>query len=138
MKIYDKKKFGSGLVCMALSLLNLIASFWTGFDVSGIILILALLLFGVVLITRSLSYNLSREDKLEELDERNQLIELKTKSKSFRLTQGICFGLMLVFLVMGKVSGENLFIGMGVGLAFAYAVSMFTEIFTCFYYDNHM
>jgi len=80
---------------------------------------------------------LSKEDRLEELDERNQLIKLKTKSKAFRLTQGICFGLMLTFLVMGKVSGENTFISMGVGLAFAYTVSMFTEIITHCYYEKH-
>ena len=37
---------------------------------------------------------------------------------------------MLTFLIMGKISGEKAFIGMGVGLAFAYTISMFAEIFT--------
>jgi len=85
---------------------------------------------------RSFSRNMSREDKLDELDERNRLIDLKTKSRAFRLTQAICFGLMLLFLVMGKMSGEILLISAGVGLAFAYAVSMFTEIFTYLYYEK--
>ena len=137
MKIYDKKKFGSGLVCIAIGLLNIAASINSGFDISGLIIILALLLIGGGLTVRSFSQRLSREDKLEELDERSQLIELKTKSKSFRLTQGFSFGLMLAFLVIGKVSGEISFISMGVGLAFAYVISTFSEILTYLYYEKN-
>ena len=44
---------------------------------------------------------------------------------------------MLTFLNMGKISGEKAFIGMGVGLAFAYTISMFAEIFTYCYYEKH-
>ncbi|MDU4973611.1 MAG: hypothetical protein E6X19_12955, partial [Hungatella hathewayi] len=104
---------------------------------SGMVITLALLFIGGGSVMRSFSRNMSREDKLDELDERNRLIDLKTKSRAFRLTQAICFGLMLLFLVMGKMSGEILLISAGVGLAFAYAVSMFTEIFTYFYYEKH-
>ena len=136
MKIYNKKKFGSGFICIVLGVLNFLACFSTGFDVSGMVITLALLFIGGGYIMRSFSRNMSREDKLDELDERNRLIDLKTKSRAFRLTQAICFGLMLLFLVMGKMSGEILLISAGVGLAFAYAVSMFTEIFTYFYYEK--
>ncbi|MFR3822777.1 MULTISPECIES: hypothetical protein [Hungatella] len=137
MKIYNKKKFGSGFICIVLGVLNFLACFSTGFDVSGMVITLALLFIGGGSVMRSFSRNMSREDKLDELDERNRLIDLKTKSRAFRLTQAICFGLMLLFLVMGKMSGEILLISAGVGLAFAYAVSMFTEIFTYFYYEKH-
>ena len=131
MKIYNKKKFGSGFICIVLGVLNFLACFSTGFDVSGMVITLALLFIGGGSVMRSFSRNMSREDKLDELDERNRLIDLKTKSRAFRLTQAICFGLM------GKMSGEILLISAGVGLAFAYAVSMFTEIFTYFYYEKH-
>ena len=137
MKIYNKKKFGSGFICIVLGVLNFLACFSTGFDVSGMVITLALLFIGGGSVMRSFSRNMSREDKLDELDERNRLIDLKTKSRAFRLTQAICFGLMLLFLVMGKMSGEILLISAGVALAFAYAVSMFTEIFTYFYYEKH-
>ncbi|MFR3822245.1 MULTISPECIES: hypothetical protein [Hungatella] len=136
MKIYNKKKFGSGFICIVLGVLNFLACFSTGFDVSGMVITLALLFIGGGSVMRSFSRNMSREDKLDELDERNRLIDLKTKSRAFRLTQAICFGLMLLFLVMGKMSGEILLISAGVGLAFAYAVSMFTEIFTYLYYEK--
>ena len=79
---------------------------------------------------------MAKEDKLEELDERNRLIALKSKSKSFRLTQIISCMRMLALLVMGKVSGYEGFIAMGVGLAFAFTISMFAEIFTYMYYES--
>lgn len=137
MKIYNKKVFASGIFMMALGLLNLITSIVRhDLDINSIILIVALFAMGFGSIMRSMSQRMAKEDKLEELDERNRLIELKSKSKSFRLTQIISFVLMLVLLVMGKVSGYEGFIAMGVGLAFAFSISMFAEIFTYMYYES--
>lgn len=120
MKIYNKKAFASGVFMTGLGVLNLAMDILNGStDLNGIILVTLLFLFGFGTIMRSLSKRLTREDKLEALDERNQLIELKSKSQSFRLTQIISFLLMLVLLVMGKISGYKNFITMGVGLAFA-------------------
>lgn len=137
MRIYNKRTFGYGVFSTALGVLNLLLCFRTGFDGSGLLLALLLLLVGGGSILRGLSRDLSREDRLEALDERNRLVELKTKSKAFRLTQGISFGLMLVLLVLGKVLEERLLIGVGIGLASAYTVSMFTEVLTFCYYEKH-
>ena len=137
MKIYNKKVFASGIFMMALGLLNLITSIVRhDLDINSIILIVALFAMGFGSVMRSMSQRMAKEDKLEELDERNRLIELKSKSKSFRLTQIISFVLMLVLLVMGKVSGYEGFIAMGVGLAFAFSISMFAEFFTYMYYES--
>ena len=137
MKIYNKKVFASGVFMVALGLLNLITSMMRqDFDMNSIILIAALFVLGFGSIMRSISQRMAKEDKLEELDERNRLIALKSKSKSFRLTQIISFALMLALLVMGKVSGYEGFIAMGVGLAFAFAISLFSEIFTFMYYES--
>ena len=88
------------------------------------------------MVIRSLSRKYTREDKLDEMDERNQLIKLKSQSKSFQLTQSISFLLMLALLVMGKISGYDGFISMGVGIAFAFSISMLSEIFTFMYYEH--
>lgn len=136
-KIYNKKAFAFGAVLIGLGCLNLICDLFTGtLDVEGIILIAALLLFGSSAILRSLSQQLSREDKLEELDERNRLIELKSKSKAFRLTQAISFFSMLVLLVLGKAAGYDSLLAAGAGLALAFAISMFAEVFTFMYYEE--
>lgn len=137
MKIYNKKGFAWGAFLMALGLLNLITSIMRqDLDINSIILIAALFACGFGCVMRSISQRMSKEDKLEELDERNRLIALKSRSKSFRLTQILSFLLMLAFLVMGKASGYEGFIAMGTGLAFALTISMFAEIFTFMYYES--
>lgn len=137
MKIYHKKLFASGAFIMALGVVNLVMSIMQkDVDINTMIPVIALFAFGLSSITRSLSRKKTQEDKLDKLDERNVLIELKSKSKSFQLTQTICFVLMLIFLVIGKVSSDAGFIAMGVGLAFVFTISMLTEIFTYMYYES--
>lgn len=137
MKIYNKKLFLSGVLIAVLATVNGIADVVNHtVDLNGIILIIALYLFGLGAIIHSLSQKRTKQDKLEELDERNQLITLKSKSKAFGLTQIISFCLMLLLLIMGKMSGDQGFITMGVGLAFVFVISMFTELFTYLYYES--
>lgn len=137
MRIYNKKGFAWGVFMTGLGVWNLIVLIANRADEPIVFLVPFLLfLFGISAIMRSLSKRLAKEDRLTELDERNQLIELKSQSKSFRLTQIITFLLMLALIVMGKVSGDERFLTMGLGLAFAYGISMYTEIFTYIYYEN--
>ena len=137
MKIYNRKKFAVGVFVILLATVNLLMDVVNQTtDINGVILVTALYLFGFGAILRSLSKKLTREDKLEELDERNQLVALKSKSKAFVLAEVISFVLMLGLLVMGKVSGNTELIAMGVGLAFAVAILMLTELFTSMYYEE--
>lgn len=138
MKIYNKKVFYSGIGMILLGTLNLsINLVQKDVDATTIILFIILGIFGLNAISRSLSRKKTKEDKLEILDERNQLIELKSQSKSFQLTQNFSFLLMFVLMIMGKISGNNDFIIMGVGIAFAFVISMFAEIFSKIYYESH-
>ena len=137
MKIYNKKVFVSGVFMAGLGALNLVTNIMNNdLDINGIILIVVLFVFGFGTITRSLSQKMATEDRLQELDERNRLIDLKSKSKSFKLTQIISFVSMLVLLVMGKVSDYEGFILMGIGVSFVFTISMFSEIFTYMYYES--
>lgn len=95
-----------------------------------------LLALGAGELARSLSKTWTKEDKLEEWDERNRFIEANANSRAFQLTQGISFVLMLAMLAMGKVSGSEGFIYIGVGLAFAWSISMFSELFSHLYYES--
>ncbi|HIS26088.1 MAG TPA: DUF2178 domain-containing protein [Candidatus Pullilachnospira intestinigallinarum] len=137
MKIYNKKVFASGIFMEALGLLNLITGIMRQeLEINSILLIVALFVLGFGSVMRSISRRMAAEDKVEELDERNRLIALKSKSKSFQVTQILSFILMLALLVMGKVSGYEGFLAMGVGMAFAFTISMFTEVFTYLYYES--
>ena len=85
---------------------------------------------------RGLSQKMAREDKLEERDERNRLVKLKSKSAAFRLTQAVCFGLMLPLLVAGKVTGTQALTAIGTGLAAALSASMLAELGAFYYYEK--
>ena len=136
MKAYNKKTFAFGVFSTALGVLNAVTAALRGADAGDIVLIACLLFFGIGALLRGTSQRLAREDRLEELDERNRLVELKSKSAAFRLTQAVCFGLMLALLVAGKVSGTQALIAIGVGLAFALSISMLAELGAYFYCEK--
>lgn len=136
MKAYNKKTFAFGVFSTALGVLNAVTAALRGADAGDIVLIACLLFFGIGAMLRGTSKRLAREDGLEELDERNRLVELKSKSAAFRLTQAVCFGLMLALLVAGKVSGTQALIAIGVGLAFAFSISMLAELGAYFYCEK--
>ena len=136
MKAYNKKTFAFGVFSTALGVLNAVTAALRGADAGDIVLIACLLFFGIGAMLRGTSKRLAREDRLEELDERNRLVELKSKSAAFRLTQAVCFGQMLALLVAGKVSGTQALIAIGVGLAFALSISMLAELGAYFYCEK--
>ena len=136
MKAYNKKTFAFGVFSTALGALNAVTAALRGVDAGDIVLIACLLFFGIGAMLRGTSKRLAREDRLEELDERNRLVELKSKSAAFRLTQAVCFGLMLALLVAGKVLGTQALIAIGVGLAFALSISMLAELGAYFYCEK--
>ena len=137
MKIYNRRGFAAGLFMITLGVINLAADFWRGdFGLRDGILAAALFFFGGGLILRSFSRAYSREDKLAALDERNRLIQLKSRGAALRATRYGGFLLMLLLLVAGKLTGEELFIAIAVGLAFALSISLLAELIATFYYES--
>ena len=119
----------------ALGILNLALSLWRrDFGLSTGILVGALLLLGVSSLLRSLSPQLSQQDKIEEQDERNILVNLKTRTSAFRWTRLVAFGLMTLLLVAGAATGEELLLAIAVGLAFSLTISFFAEFFSALYH----
>ena len=136
MRIYHKKNFWAGLGMAALGILNLALSLRRrDFGLSTGILVGALLLLGVSSLLRSLSPKFSREDKIEERDERNILVGRKTYASAFRWTRLVSFGLMAL-LVAGAVTGEKLLQAIAVGLAFSLTISFFAEFFSALYHES--
>ena len=110
---------------VALGLVNLALSLWRrDFTLSTGVLVGALLLLGVSSLLRSLSPQLSQQDKIEEQDERNILVNLKTRTSAFRWTRLVSFGLMALLLAIA------------VGLAFSLTISFFAEFFSALYHES--
>ncbi len=138
MKIYNLKNFAHGLLMLFLGLLNLALSLLSSLSWKDYFLIGALFFMGGGLLLRSLSYTISREDQLEEMDERNQLVLLKNKSLAFSLLQYSCLILAIIFIIAGKLEEQSNIIFLGVGLIFAFVISMLTDILTFIYYENRL
>lgn len=138
MRIYNKKKFTYSVFSLSLGLLYLLTGTVSEFDAKDIILIILLFLIGAGSLARSLSQKMSREDKLEERDERNQLIDMKSKSLAFRLTQGISFVLGLLFLVGGAVAKDDSIAALGLGFIFTVTISMFGEMGAFLHYEKKL
>lgn len=136
MKIYNKKAFVQGIFLAALSVALACICFTTDFSAKNVFLAVFNGAFAMYFLPRSLSREKSREDKLEEMEERNRLISLESGWKSHQVTQAGCGTIMILFLAIGKVSGSREFMGIGIGAAFCFTISLFAELFTKLYYEK--
>ena len=93
MKIYHKKNFAAGLFFTLLG-----AAFIVLFLVRGniqpksVVFCALSLLLGPGLLLRSFDKRLSFQDRVDELDERNILVKLRTKSTAFSIVQYTLLG----------------------------------------------
>lgn len=137
MKIYNKKNFRYGLGMTILGVLMLLTSIWKGFDVKGTVILALCLFVGIGLMLRSLSRDMSREDKIAELDERNRMVEWRAKSRALGIAELICVVCILVSIVGMRVV-EDFFGGMLVAFGLMYTIMLLTELFTLLYYDKKL
>jgi putative Mn2+ efflux pump MntP len=98
MKIYNKKAFISGAVSLLMPFVLLLACIIKNFDLKSAVLIFLLFFMGIYKIAESISHRLSQENKIEDMDERNRFIQLKSESKAFHIFQKICLYGSLVFI----------------------------------------
>ena len=137
MKIYNKKNFRYGLGMTILGVLMLLTSIWKGFDVKGTVILALCLFLGIGLLLRSLSRDMSREDKIAELDERNKLVEWRAKSRALGIAELICVACILVSIVGMRVV-EDFFGGMLVAFGLMYTTMLLAELFTLLYYNKKL
>ena len=137
MKIYNKKNFRYGLGMTILGVLMLLTSIWKGFDVKGTVILALCLFVGIGLMLRSLSRDMSREDKIAERDERNKMVEWRAKSRALGIAELICVVCILVSIVGMRVV-EDFFGGMLVAFGLMYTIMLLTELLTLLYYDKKL
>lgn len=137
MKIYNKKKFASGVFLLLLGLLRFTPLFaGREWDVKSIFWTAVALLLGVSELVHSLSSRLTRQDKLEERDERNRLVDWKAKSMTLKITHAIYLVLGWIFAIIGVIREADIVVALGLGLLFTFPIGMFTELFTSIYYES--
>ncbi|MDE6566317.1 MAG: DUF2178 domain-containing protein [Lachnospiraceae bacterium] len=134
MKIYNKSLFLEGAFSAIVGF-ALFVSQLNGFKIQHLILAALTIFIGIGLILGSMSKIMSRENQIDQADERNQLIILKTKSRTLQITQMICIVFSVIFLIMGKLKSHILLIVFGTGLIIPFILSLFVEVFCHMYYE---
>ena len=137
MKIYNKKNFRYGLGMTILGVLMLLVSIWKGFEVKSTVVLALCLFLGIGLLLRSLSRDMSREDKIAELDERNKMVEWRAKSRALGIAELICVVCILISIVGMRIV-KDFFGGMLVAFGLMYTIMLLTELLTLLYYDKKL
>lgn len=138
MKIYNKKGFATGAFLTAIGLAIFATSLWTGFDIKGTILMAACLVFGVPFVMRSLSPAMSRADKLAELDERSQLVKLRSKSAALTWSQWICLALLILSRLPVGVLGEEVCAALTLAFGCMYVVLFAAELIALAWFERKL
>ena len=139
MKIYHKKNFKFGLWALFLAALNLAVSMLRGnFDWKDGVLIVLLVCLGIGSLIRSTTERFAKEDKVEEQDERNQLVKLKSRNQAYLISQFLFLAPETALIAAGKLQGKEMLIYIGMGLMAAFFISLLSDFFTWIYYDEHI
>ena len=112
MKIYNKKGLLWGIVWTAAGAFCLYrdvadASSFLPQQIKSVVLSLIMLAVGVTGFVRAFSKRASREDKVEEQDERSRLVRLKTAARTLSILMWVQLGAMVLGL-LAYVFTENL------------------------------
>lgn len=144
MKIYHKKNFSEGTLLTGLGLLLLVTMLLRqSFRPKSVLICTAALLLGLGLLFRSLSRQCARADRLEELDERNLLIQLRSKGLAFTIVQNALLVLCLLSAAggvrgSGQPGGQLVFGGMLVLSGLLWFLSFLVELLCGIHYERRL
>ena len=143
MKIYHKKNFSEGILLTGLGLLLLVTMLLRQCFRPKSVLICTALLLGLGLLFRSLSRQCARADRLEELDERNLLIQLRSKGLAFSIVQNALLVLCLLSAAGGVLRSSDreaqlVFGGMLVLSGLLWFLSFLVELLCVIYYERRL
>ena len=140
MKLCNKKGLVLGLFWTILGVsalvLELVRPSSTAVFIRDIVLFSLLILFGVRQVVRAFSRAATREDMLEERDERNRFIKLKTGSTMFKVAEVMLFLWTVASMVGYGFTRDDIWV-MGVLVAgLTLGLLFIIELFVGVHYEN--
>ena len=144
MKIYHKKNFAAGLFFTLLGI-GFLVLFLVKREVQlkSLVCCVFSLLLGPGMLLRSLDRKLSYQDKIDERDERNILVKLRTKSTAFSIVQYLLMG-VCVLCAIGAVlygdtpDGQLALGGMLIVSGVVWFISLLAELFCGLHYEKKL
>ena len=142
MKIYNKKGFWLGIFwvllaigCAVLDLRrpdpNLLVR------VRDWAVAVFVFLLGISSFWRAFSRSATREDRIAEMDERNRLVETKSKSPKLDIVYGTLFLLMVGGFTGFKMTASGVWFALLIIPGFLLGLFVLVHIFVKLYYDKH-
>ena len=144
MKIYHKKNFATGLFFTLLGAAFIVLFLVKGnIEPKSVVFCVLSLLLGPGLLLRSFDKRLSFQDRVDELDERNILVKLRTKSTAFSIVQytllGICALCSMGAIVYQRnPEGQLVLGGMLVVSGVVWFISLLAELFCGLHYEKKL
>ena len=141
MKLYNKKGLLLGLFWFLVGISGLILELVKpgnnmAVHIRDIVLFSLLLLFSIRQIVRAFSKTATREDMVEERDERNRFIKLKTGSTMFKVAEVLLFLWTLGSMIGHGFTQDDIWV-MGVIVAgFTLGLLFVIELFVGIHYEN--
>lgn len=116
----------------------LIALVIKGFSLKLFILAVLIFLISISSIRKSISKRLTIQDRIEELDERNQEIELKSNALSFKICQYTVIFLEVISIILYGIYKVEVLIWMIIVLAFIVFVTFTSEMLSSIHYEKRI
>ena len=144
MKIYHKKNFAEGLFFTLLGAAFIVLFLVRGnIEPKSVMFCVLSLLLGPGLLLRSFDKRLSFQDRVDELDERNILVKLRTKSTAFSIVQYTLLGVCALCAV-GAIAyqrnpeGQLVLGGMLIVSGVVWFISLLAELFCGLHYEKKL
>ena len=144
MKIYHKKNFATGLFFTLLGAAFIVLFLVRGnIEPKSVVFCALSLLLGPGLLLRSFDKRLSFQDRVDELDERNILVKLRTKSTAFSIVQYTLLGVCALCAV-GAIAyqrnpeGQLVLGGMLIVSGVVWFISLLAELFCGLHYEKKL
>lgn len=144
MKIYHKKNFATGLFFTLLGAAFIVLFLVRGnIEPKSVVFCVLSLLLGPGLLLRSFDKRLSFQDRVDELDERNILVKLRTKSTAFSIVQYTLLGVCALCAVGAIVyqrdpEGQLVLGGMLVVSGVVWFISLLAELLCGLHYEKKL
>ncbi|MCB6416394.1 hypothetical protein LI221_15250 [Faecalimonas umbilicata] len=141
MKIYNKKGLLGGVIWVVLALWNIFLNFSSpdpnmAAQIKDSVLSVLLLLIGITSFVRVFSKKAAKEDMDEEHDDRNCLIEYKSKSKMLDITYGVLVVAVICGMIGFKMTTDTVWFFILIISAVLLGLLWIIEIFITLYYEK--
>lgn len=137
MKIYNKKQFYFSCLWLVMGISIIVLALVEGdLNFNSIFGAVCGGILGINGLGRSLSQKRSQENKVEELDERNRLIELKSKRKAFQIMQFTLLSIGLFFTILSGVYKDMVLGVVGIVGMGMWTFSLVLDWLTFAYYET--